>query len=184
PPDAVLGQVGGEPGRAPKAANTDVGRQRTRAFGPPGQRCRDLQSVAKTASDGAGEFRCLAGPSQDQEPFWRHAPTRATKLPWRSTIATSTAVLPHIVANATSRARPAMAQASLACNSPATPRISAAPLAVRAVARIAGSAPSSRSIPASQAVSTRLLAECRSRCPAASLASLAKPPAIVSRSTG
>jgi hypothetical protein len=40
-----------------------MARQRARGFGPPGQRCRDLQRIAKARHSGAGEFRCLAGPS-------------------------------------------------------------------------------------------------------------------------
>ena len=81
------------------------GRQQGRVFGSAGQRCRDLQRIAKTRRGGARERRRLAGASQDQKPLCRHAPTRARKPPWRSTIATSTAVFPHNVASATSRAR-------------------------------------------------------------------------------
>src|SRR5689334_23108006 len=84
PSDVVLGQISEKPVGTAKAASTCSARQRSRAFGPPRQRCRDLQSVAKARHSGAGELRRLGGASEDQEALAGHPPTRARKAPSRS----------------------------------------------------------------------------------------------------
>ena len=80
-------------------------RKWARPLGSPGERGGDVERIAKASEHGAGERRRLAGAAQDQKLLRRHPPTRARNSPSRSTIATSTAVLPDNVASATSRAR-------------------------------------------------------------------------------
>src|SRR5438445_1089379 len=106
----MLGQVGGQAGRAAKTADADLAGKWARPFGSPGERAGDLQRITKMGCGAARQRRRLRGASQNQEPLPHHQPTRARKPPWRSTTATSIAVLPDNVASATSRACAATAQ--------------------------------------------------------------------------
>src|SRR5262249_57197730 len=126
PLGGVPGQRGGHPGGPAKTADPNPAGNGPRSFGSPGKRGGQLQRIAKSGAGATRQRHGLGGASKDQQPLGRHPPTRARKLPWRSTIATSIAVLPHNVASATSRDLAATVWASACRSPPASARISAA----------------------------------------------------------
>src|SRR3954452_6859934 len=197
PVDAVFDQIGAKPGGATEPADPHIAGDRPGVAGATGEgRCHPNR-VAEPGQGGARQRSGLAGATQDQQAVtqWsgrRHAaispgsgaPTCARNTPPRSTIATSTATPPLSVASATSRARRATDSATAGPSGPARASISAALSQCIAAATASGAPPASASNAASIAGSTRLLLECRSRWPAASLANFATPPARVRRGTG